>query len=117
MQAAIFYGPNNIVNEEVYYKYNDEKVGGVGRGGVSLRVNACAVCGYDARVYRNGHQKVTPPVILGHEICGEIEEDITIGSPSSKRSTETIKAGSRVAISPIIPCLKCIYCDTKQYNL
>src|SRR5438132_13763329 len=111
MHAAVFYGPDNIVNEDVYYDYNDKK------GGVSLRVNACAVCRYDVRVFRNGHQKVTPPVILCNEICGEIEEDITIGSTSSERSTETIEAGSRVAISPIIPCLKCIYCDNKQYNL
>lgn len=41
MHAAIFYGPNNITNEEIYYNHDqreDEK-------GVSLRVNACAVCG------------------------------------------------------------------------
>jgi len=118
MQAAVFYGPNNIVNEEVYYKYNDEKVGGVGRGGVSLRVNACAVCGYDARVFRNGHQKVTPPVILGHEICGQIEKDVVMNETANDVKTQTIlKAGSRVAVSPIVPCLNCKYCYNKQYNL
>src|SRR6266496_5487835 len=101
MQAAVFYGPNNIVNEEVYYKYNDEKVGGVGRGGVSLRVNACAICGYDARVFRNGHQKVTPPIILGHELCGESLETINMANG------KVIKAGTRIAVSPIIPCLIC----------
>jgi L-iditol 2-dehydrogenase len=114
MHAAVFYASNSITYEEAYH---DEK-GGAGQGrGVSLRVNACAICGYDVRVFRNGHPKVTPPIILGHEICGEIEEDMTIGSTSSVGSTETIKAGSRVAISPIIPCLECIYCDNKQYNL
>jgi L-iditol 2-dehydrogenase len=113
MHAAVFYGSNSITNEEVYH---DEKGGARQGSGISLRVNACAICGYDVRVFRNGHPKVIPPIILGHEICGEIMEDIPIGSTSSK-STETIKAGSRVAISPIIPCLKCIYCDNTHYNL
>ena len=117
MRAAVFYGPNNIVNEEVSYNYNDKKVGGRGQG-VSLKVNACAVCGFDVRVFRNGHQKVTPPVILGHEICGEIEKDVVITETANGiRTRRTIKAGSRVAVSPIIPCLECRYCYHKQYNL
>jgi L-iditol 2-dehydrogenase len=49
--------------------------------------------------------------------CGEIDQDITIRSISSKKGEETLKAGSRVVISPVIPCLKCNYCDNKQYNL
>ena len=77
-EAAVFYGPDNIVNEEVYYSYNDKK------GGVSLRVNACAVCGYDARVFRNGHRKVTPPVILGHEICGQIDKDVLVTNTANE---------------------------------
>jgi L-iditol 2-dehydrogenase len=113
IHAAIFYGLNNIRNEEVCYNHHEK--GGDGRG-VSLQVNACAVCGYDVRVFRHGHRKVNPPVILGHEICGEIDQDITIRS-MSKKGTETLKAGSRVVISPVIPCLKCNYCDNKQYNL
>jgi L-iditol 2-dehydrogenase len=60
---------------------------------------------------------VNPPVILGHEICGEIVQDITIRSNFRKKGRETLKAGSRVVISPLVPCLKCIYCDNKQWNL
>ena len=116
MHAAVFYGPNNITNEEVYYSQNEEGKAGTGTT-VSLKINACAVCGYDVRVFRNGHQEVTPPVILGHEICGEIEKDTMIGSTTSERGKEIIKAGSRVVVSPIIPCLRCIYCDNRQYNL
>jgi L-iditol 2-dehydrogenase len=112
IHAAVFYGPGNIVNEEVCYNYNDKK------GGVSLRVNACAVCGYDARVFRNGHQKVTPPVILGHEICGQIDKDVLVTNTAKVVGADTtIKAGSRVAVSPIIPCINCKYCYNKKYNL
>jgi L-iditol 2-dehydrogenase len=112
MHAAIFYGPNSIANEEIYccsYHYQDQK--DIWEEGVILRVKACAVCGYDVRVYRDGHRKVTPPIILGHEICGETEKTITIGNGTR------IKGGSRVAVLPIIPCLNCKYCYNKQYNL
>ena len=37
--------------------------------------------------------------------------------PYHQKEAERIKAGARVAISPIIPCLKCVYCDNKRYNL
>jgi L-iditol 2-dehydrogenase len=74
-------------------------------------VSACAVCGYDTRVFRNGHRKVHPPVILGHEICGEIQNDIIAGDGM------TINAGSRVAICPLIPCLQCPHCKIGDYNL
>jgi L-iditol 2-dehydrogenase len=112
MNAAVFYGPDNIVNEHIYYNYDDKA------GGVSLRVNACTVCGYDARVFRNGHQKVTPPVILGHEICGQIDKDVVVSKTSEGVKTPMkIKAGSRVAVSSIIPCLNCNYCYNKEYNL
>jgi L-iditol 2-dehydrogenase len=123
MHAAIFYGPNNIANEEIYFNYYQHQYGnekGDSEEGVLLRVNACAVCGYDVRVFRNGHQKVTPPIILGHEICGQIDKDITTTTTADSSTSTTytiIKAGSRVALSPIIPCLNCRYCYNRQYNL
>ena len=102
MHAAVFYGPNNIaVRDDVPFSNN----------GIKVKVRACAVCGYDARVFRNGHGKVTPPIVLGHEICGETLESFTAADGAE------IKAGSRVAIAPIIPCLRCRYCDDGQYNL
>jgi L-iditol 2-dehydrogenase len=104
MHAAVFYSPNNIAIEDIPFSKPDKK-------GVILRVKACAICGYDARVFRNGHQKVTPPIILGHELCGESMETITMAKG------KVIKAGTRVAVSPIIPCLICEYCHNKQYNL
>jgi L-iditol 2-dehydrogenase len=76
-----------------------------------LKVSACAVCGYDVRVFRNGHRKVSPPVILGHELCGHIQSDVTVGNGL------TINAGSRVAVCPLIPCLHCPYCHAGDYNL
>ncbi|CAN5213909.1 zinc-dependent dehydrogenase [soil metagenome] len=112
MSAAIFYRPNNISIEQVRIPpYSTTK-------GVILKVNACAICGYDVRVYRYGHSKVIPPIILGHEICGEILETVFIGEDRyNTKKTRTIESGTRVAVCPIIPCLTCIYCLSCQYNL
>jgi L-iditol 2-dehydrogenase len=98
--AAVFHGPNNITVQEVE----------VASRQTMLKVNACAVCGYDARVYRNGHRKVSPPVILGHELCGEILQAVKTGDG-------VLSAGTRVAVCPLIPCLGCRYCQSGQYNL
>ena len=111
MNAAVFYSPNNLGVQEIQFPTDQDE-----RDGVMLKVNACAVCGYDVRVFRNGHSKVTPPIILGHELCGELLETITT-TTTTTTSTGIIKEGSRVAICPVIPCLNCRYCYNKQYNL
>jgi L-iditol 2-dehydrogenase len=113
MNAAVFYSPNNLGVQEIQLPTDkDEKVG------VMLKVNACAICGYDVRVFRNGHSKVTPPIILGHELSGELLETIaTTTTTTTTTSTGIIKEGSRVAVCPVIPCLNCRYCYNKQYNL
>jgi L-iditol 2-dehydrogenase len=121
MNAAVFYSPNNLSVQEIQFPTDQDEKG----GGVMLKVNACAVCGYDVRVFRNGHSKVTPPIILGHELCGEILKATTPITTTTTNSTTTsnnnnhniIKEGSRVAVCPVIPCLNCIYCYNKQYNL
>lgn len=101
MLAAVFHAPNNIIVEQVPVTQRD----------VTLKVRACAVCGYDARVFRNGHRKVHPPVILGHELCAQIQNDIRADDGTA------LSAGSRVAICPLIPCLRCKYCQIGDYNL
>jgi L-iditol 2-dehydrogenase len=101
MLAAVFHAPNSIIVQQVPI---------TGRQAM-LKVTACAVCGYDVRVFRNGHRKVRPPIILGHELCGEIQNDIKV------RDDMTISAGSRVAVCPLIPCLHCPYCQIGDYNL
>jgi L-iditol 2-dehydrogenase len=117
MNAAVFYSPNNLSVQEIQFPTDlDEK------GSIMLKVNACAVCGYDVRVFRNGHSKVTPPIILGHEFCGEILKAATpINATTTTTTTSNdniiIKEGSRVAVCPVIPCLNCRYCYNKQYNL
>lgn len=106
MRAAIFSKPETIDIKEIKLSQNEEN-----ERTILLKVNFCAVCGYDARVFRNGHRKVKPSIILGHEICGEVIQNNTSFSNGS------IKIGSRVVVSPLVPCLRCWYCNIKQYNM
>ena len=101
MLAAVFHAPNNIIVQQVPFTHRH----------ITLKVRACAVCGYDARVFRNGHRKVHPPVILGHELCAQIQNDIRADDGT------TMNSGSRVAVCPLIPCLHCKYCQIGDYNL
>ncbi|MGA7369936.1 MAG: alcohol dehydrogenase catalytic domain-containing protein [Nitrososphaeraceae archaeon] len=118
MHAAVFYSPNNISLEERDHKFSS---GDNQRRGVLLRMNACAVCGYDVNVYRNGHIKVRAPVVLGHEICGELAESTSFSIAHSYPDGDVYKLdlveGTRVVLSPVVPCMNCMYCDSGQYNL
>ena len=76
---------------------------------VIIRVKACAVCGTDSRTYGHGSTKITPPRIIGHEVCGiitHIGDDISGFAP-----------GERVAMAPAIGCGKCRYCRRGTTNM
>ncbi len=103
MNAAVFYGPNNIQINDIDIRKRTDK-------DYLLKVLSCSVCSYDIRTFRNGHFKVTPPIILGHEICAQIIDEF-------QGKNVYIKPESRVSIYPIIPCLNCWYCIHKKYNL
>jgi L-iditol 2-dehydrogenase len=103
MNAAVFYGPNDIRVEDIDIKNSSSE-------DVLLKLRCCSVCSYDVRTFRNGSFKVRTPIILGHEICATTTRDY-IGQDFS------IKANTRVSVYPVIPCLNCWYCLNKRYNL
>jgi L-iditol 2-dehydrogenase len=103
MNAAVFYGPNDVRVENKTIKNDSSE-------NVLLKVQCCSVCSYDVRTFRNGSFKVKTPIILGHEICATTIDDYN-GHKFS------IKAGRRVSVYPVIPCLNCWYCNNKRYNL
>ena len=41
---------------------------------IVVKVLACARCGTDRKIFFDGHPKVIPPTVLGHEIAAEIVE-------------------------------------------
>ena len=76
----------------------------LGPNDVLLKVHACGVCGTDVHIYHGeeGSAEVTPPVVLGHELSGIVEQ---VGS-----AVTVCRPGDRVAVDPNIYCGECRPC-------
>ncbi len=74
-----------------------------------IRVLACSVCGTDLRAWQHGNERITPPRITGHELCGEIVE---VGPACG-----TVAVGDRVSMAPAIGCGTCPACRRGHTNL
>jgi L-iditol 2-dehydrogenase len=77
------------------------------KGGVVLRVKTCAICNSDLRLFHYGHNRMNLPQILGHELCGVIEQIIG--------QIDGFSIGDRVQVTPKIPCKSCYYCKRGSY--
>ena len=67
-----------------------------------IKVEACAVCGTDVKVFHYGHRLIQFPRVTGHELAGTVVET----GPESKGFAE----GDRITVAPAVPCGECIYC-------
>jgi L-iditol 2-dehydrogenase len=74
--------------------------------GILIRVDTCAVCGTDVKMYRHGYAAAKLPLIPGHELAGRIER--------IEGSFPGLAVGMRVAVAPNIPCGTCSYCRDGQ---
>lgn len=111
MRAAVFYGREDLRLEQVPEPLP-------GPGDVKLRILFNGICGSDLHEYYDGPitTRTTPhpltgvrnPVILGHEMCGEVVE---VGA-----GVEDLERGTRVAVEPVETCGSCLYCRSGQYN-
>ncbi len=73
------------------------------KGQIVIKVLYAGVCGSDITVYSGKHPTATVPVVLGHEILGEVEE---IGDGVS----DEFKIGDKVTVNPLISCGVCEAC-------
>ncbi|HEY7696584.1 MAG TPA: alcohol dehydrogenase catalytic domain-containing protein, partial [Nitrososphaeraceae archaeon] len=99
---AVFNGPKNFEIKDLPITEKDNDV--------LLKTLSCAVCGYDARVFREGHRKVRPPIVLGHEICAKTLNTLYLPN------RQVISEDTRVIVSPLIPCLNCHHCNIGYFN-
>jgi L-iditol 2-dehydrogenase len=103
MQAALLYGKEDIRIERLNFPEIESN-------GLLIRVLTCGICGSDTRVFFNGPSaRYINPVVLGHEISGEVVE---VGS-----GIEDYRPGDVVGIAPIIPCMRCYACSHGQDNI
>ena len=93
MRVAMYYNNRDIRLEE-------KPVPKISAGELLIRIEASGICGSDVMEWYRIHKA---PLILGHEIAGEVVE---VGS-----GVENYKTGDRVAATHHVPCLTCHYCQ------
>ena len=102
MKAALFQGPGDlhVIDVDSPSAAPDE---------LKIRVESCATCGTDAKIFGHGHPRLNPPQIIGHEIAGEI---IEVGKDTSGYSL-----GDRVQIIAAVPCEECWACTAGKQGI
>lgn len=78
---------------------------------VRIRVKSCGICGTDQHIFHGhpGSAEVKPPIVLGHELAGEVTE---LGAAVTE-----LRIGDRVSIDPNIFCGSCEYCRNARPHL
>lgn len=92
MQVAMYYSNRDVRIEEM-------RIPEIGDDEILVKVVASGICGSDVLEW---YRKKKAPLVLGHEISGEIVE---VG-----RGVKKYKVGERVFVSHHIPCNTCHYC-------
>ncbi len=91
------------------YEERDLPAPRAGAGEVVLRVRAALTCGTDLKLLARGHPRISLPVTMGHEACGEIVE---VGD-----GIENFRIGERVVPGISGPCGACGDCLEGHANL
>lgn len=99
MKAMVLRGPRELGLAEVERP-------APGPGQVLVRVTHSGVCGTDLHIYE-GAIPVRHPLIMGHEMIGEVVD----GGDAS------LPKGSRVIVDPALYCGMCVNCRAGQTNL
>jgi threonine 3-dehydrogenase len=79
---------------------------------ILVRVLATSVCGTDLHIFKWdawAQSQMTPPVVVGHEFCGEIVET----GPGVTR----FRTGDRVAVESHVPCDACHQCENGRRHI
>jgi 2-desacetyl-2-hydroxyethyl bacteriochlorophyllide A dehydrogenase len=77
-----------------------------GNDEVLLRVRGVGICGTDIHILNDALPVAKPPMVLGHEISGEI---VTAG-----RNVKNVKPGDRVTVDAVVGCGRCGVCDRNR---
>jgi L-idonate 5-dehydrogenase len=103
--AATLFGPEDL-------RMLERPLDPLAAGMVRIRFGAGGICGSDMHYYRHartGDFVVTSPLVLGHEISGEVAE--VSGAAAG------VKVGDRVALNPSRWCGHCEPCRENRPNL
>jgi len=100
MKAALMRSPGVLDVDEV-----DDPL--MPKGGVLLKVRACAVCGTDIKMLEVGHRDLTYPRIPGHEVTAQVLDT----------DSAMVRKGDLVQVWPGEACGNCVHCRTGNDHL
>ena len=96
MKALVYTGVEELTYRE---EQNPKEI----LGESIIKVQASGICGSDMHAYHGKDERRNPPLILGHEVCGTIQN----GKLKDKI----------VVLNPLISCDKCNYCKNNREHL
>lgn len=99
MRVAMYYSNSDIRIEEM-------PIPAMGPGEMLVRVIASGICGSDVMEW---YRLKKAPLVLGHEIAGEIVE--------TGQGVKPFKPGDRVFVSHHVPCNTCRYCRAGHHTV
>jgi L-iditol 2-dehydrogenase len=99
MRVAMYYNNNDVRLEEMPKPQ-------IGPGEILVKVMASGICGSDVMEW---YRIKKAPLVLGHEIAGEIVE---VGDGVGR-----FKVGDRVGVSHHVPCNTCRYCLSGNHTV
>lgn len=79
-------------------------------GNALIHITHCGISPIDVEAYTGKNPTVEPPRILGHEICGIVEDTMP-------KNLYKNYHGREVVVDPVIPCGKCNACSNGWSNL
>lgn len=101
MNAIVYDGPGKLSYRQV------PSPKAISAGDVLIKVSYAGICGSDIVIWQGNLTRVVPPVVLGHEFIGVVEEAMT----------DEVKPGDRVVVEPLISCGQCLSCRTGNYHV
>jgi len=96
MKALVYTGIQKLV-------YREEKNPKEKEGESIVKVQSSGICGSDMHAYHGKDERRKPPLILGHEVSGQIQN----GKNKNKS----------VVLNPLISCSDCNYCQDGNEHL
>jgi L-iditol 2-dehydrogenase len=78
-------------------------------GEVVLQVAAVGICGSEVEAVASRSPRRTPPLVMGHEFCGEIV--------AAAPDVTDVKVGDRVVASSLVHCGRCPSCRSGAVHL
>lgn len=98
MRVGMYYGNNDV-------RVEDKPKPKIGPGELLVKVMASGICGTDVVEW---YRRNRVPLVLGHEIAGEIVE--------TGKGAKGYKTGDRISASHHVPCGECHYCLTGHHS-